>query len=400
MTAADSRKMAADSMQAALAVGVGQPAELRPMRAALARMAAALRGVIAVVAVSSALLGAEPPVSLRWLVPVLAALAGWTSVYVVVAWTRGLRAWLIGADLLLAVGLCLAMGKLVPPGAVPGTLSWVPNIASVTVVCAQLAGLPVVSVPAGLLVAVSAVAGSRLAHSADGGLPLGILLATQAVIAAAVMAVALRTERGAVSAFTDLQEAQAAAALASAQREDERAQLRLVHNGPLTTLTMALNASPERLGEVLRRNAAATLEALPQLAAETNAGDGEVRLDEQLAQVVLWYEPPLTITAGLRACSVPAAVAEAFAGAVREALENIVRYAGTQRATAELRDREYAVQVTVADQGRGFDTAQLSGRGFGLREDLVGRMAAVGGSATVCSSPGAGTVVDLEWRRA
>jgi signal transduction histidine kinase len=58
------------------------------------------------------------------------------------------------------------------------------------------------------------------------------------------------------------------------------------------------------------------------------------------------------------------------------------------------------VRVTVADQGRGFDPAQVSGLGFGLREDLAGRMAAAEGSFAVRSRPGAGTQVHLEWARA
>jgi histidine kinase-like protein len=391
---------AANSAPTTSEVAGEQSPELRPMRSALARMAAALRGVVAVIAISAALLGVEPPLSWWWLGSALVVVACWTSVYVAVAWTRGLRIWLIGVDLLFTAALCLAIGKLVPATAVPGTLSWVTNIASMAVVGAQLAGVPLVSVPAALLVAVSAVAGSRLAHSPDGGTPAGILLITQAVIAAAVMAVALRTERGAVGAFNDLQEAQAAADLAVVQRKDERAQLRLVHNGPLTTLTMALHASPERPGEMLNRHAAITLASLPQLAAVTESSDDRLRLDERLAQVIVSYEPPLRIIANLQQCSVPADIADAFAGAVGEALENIVRHAGTRRATADLRDDGRAVQVTVADQGRGFDAAQLSGRGFGLREDLAGRMAAVGGSATVRSSSGMGTVIDLEWRHA
>jgi Histidine kinase-like ATPase domain len=391
---------AADAMGTALVAGSGQSAELRPMRAALARMAAALRGVVAVVAVASALVGAGSGVSWWWLIPVLVAIVCWTSFYAVVAWKRGLRVWLIAADLLLTAALCLALRKLVPAGAVSGTTSWVANIASMAVVCAQLAGMAILSVPAGLLVAFSAAAGARLAHSPDGGVPAATVLATQTVIAAAVMVVALRTERSAVGAFTDLEETQAAAALAAAQREGERAQQRLVHNGPLTTLTMALHASPERLGEVLRRHAATTLESLPQLATGTGPGDGEVRLDERLAQVVVSYEPPLTIAANLQTCTVPADIAEAFAGAVKEALENIVRHARTWHVTTELRDDEGTIRVIVADPGRGFDAIQSSSWGFGLREDLFGRMAAIGGNAEVRSSPGKGTTVDLAWRRA
>jgi len=374
---------------------------IRLIRPALAKMVAALRAVVGVAAITSALVGAIQPVSLAWLVPALAMVAIWTCLYVALAWTHDLRTWLIGTDVFIAAGLCLAIGKLVPPQALAGTDSWVALIASMTVVSAQLGdGMRVVTVPAGLFVAASIVVGQRLAHSPDGGVPAGILVATQTVVAAAVMAVALRTERNAARAFTQLQEAQAAAALASARREDERAQLRLVHNGPLTTLTMALHGGARRPSVVIRRRAEVALEALSQLTADPGVRNAAVRLDERLAQVVIWYEPLLRITADLQADSVPSDVAEAFVGATAEALENIVRYAGTDRATVQLCSQEGVVAATVTDQGRGFDQTQESAFGFGLREDLSGRMAAVGGVASVHSGAGAGTVVLLEWRRA
>ncbi len=215
------------------------------------------------------------------------------------------------------------------------------------------------------------------------------------------MVVALRAERNAVRAFTGLQEARASAELAAARREDEHAQLRFVHNGPLTTLTMALHGDSEGPSTVLSQRAAATLQALPQLlAAGEPLPGGETRLDERLARVIVWYEPAFTVGADLQPCSVPHDVAEAFTGAMAEALENIARHAETQRATVALREQTSAVEVDVTDKGRGFDPDQPSGFAFGLREDLAGRMAAVGGSATIRSNPGAGTLVHLEWRRA
>jgi signal transduction histidine kinase len=381
-----------------------ESASLRPMRAGLARMVAGLRGAMAAVAVVSALVGAVRPVSWAWLAPALALVTGWTSVYVLVAWKRGLRAWLVAADLVVAAGLSLAVGHLVPAAVLPRTTSWVCQIASMTIVSAQLGGAPAASVPGGLLVVASLVAGQRLAHSADGGIPVLTTLTTQVLVAAAVMVVAMRAERIAVRAFTGLQEARAAQTLALARREDERAQLRVVHNGPLTTLTMALHARDGVPSATLRRRAAATLDALPRLVADadavTGAGeDTDTRLDERISQVVVWYEPPLRIAVGTHPCSVPAKVADAFTGAVAEALENAARYAGTDQAAIELRESGGTVQVTVLDHGRGFDPAAVRVAGFGVREDLTGRMAAVGGRAVVRSSPGSGTVVELAWRR-
>jgi hypothetical protein len=362
-------------------------------------MVAALRGAVALVAVISAAVGAVAPVSWAWLAPALALVGAWTAVYVRVAWTRGLRAWLIAADLAIAGALCLAVGHLVPTAALPGTTSWVSIIASMTVVSAQLGGTPAVSVPAALIVVASHATGQRIAHSTDGGLAALPVMAVQILLGAAVMMVAMRIERTAIRAFSRLQEAESTAALALARREDERAQLRMVHNGPLTVLTMALHAGAAQPTATLRHRAAAVLNALPRLAAVGAPGDGgHVRLDELVSQVAVWYSPPLRIAADLHPVLVPADVADAITGAVSEALENTARHAATDRVSIVLRENAGTVRATVIDAGRGFRSEVASGHGFGLREDLVGRMAAIGGTAMIRSAPAAGSAVELEWR--
>ncbi len=374
-------------------------AGLRQMRPAIARMAAALRGGVGVAAVSSGLLAGGAPLSWWILAPSLVVVAGWTTCYVIVAWTRGLRDWLVGTDLLLVALLCMGIGHLVPPSALAGSTSWVSLFAAMAVVSAQLAGRPALWLPCSLAVAGTMVVGSRLAHSPDGGQYAGGLMVTQSVITALVMVIVLRAERSAVRAFAELDEARAAATLAAARREDERAQLRMVHNGPLTILMMAFHAGAERPSAILRQRAAEALGALRNMTDADDTRTGQARLDDRLAKVTTWYQA-LEVTVDLEPCLVPPGIADAFAGAVAEALENVVRYAGTQRAAVLLREQRDVVRVTVADQGRGFEPALVSGLGFGLREDLAGRMTAAGGSSAVRSRPGAGTEVHLEWARA
>jgi hypothetical protein len=369
------------------------------MRVGLARMVAGLRSVVAIAAVVSALVGAQRPLSWWWLVPAVVVVILWTSFYSAVAWRRGLLPWLIGIDVLVAALLCLAVGKLVPAHAVPGALSWVSTIASMTVVSAQLAGRPLLSVPAGLFVAGGLVIGSRLAHSSDGGIPVGLILLAQTVFAAVVMVAAMRGEQSAVRAFGELESERTAAVLDTARREDERARQREVHGGPLTTLAMALHADARHLSPVLRERAAAARQDLLRLAAPPSASGAVVQLDARLAQVVVWYASRLRISTTLAACSVPYDAAEALAKATGEALENVLRHAGTQQARLDLTADEYAVQVTVTDHGRGFRKGQARAAGFGVREEIPGRMAEVGGTASVDSSPGAGTVVRLTWHR-
>jgi signal transduction histidine kinase len=173
----------------------------------------------------------------------------------------------------------------------------------------------------------------------------------------------------------------------------------MLHNGPLTILTMALHIGPRRPSAILRQRAAQALDALRGVATDGSTGSAQTRLDERLAKVAAWYEA-LEVSVDLQTCLVPADIADAFAGAVAEALENVVRYAGTEHAEIRLRDERQVVRVTVADQGRGFEPVLVSGMGFGLREDLAGRMAAARGSSAVQSRPGAGTRVQLEWARA
>ena len=376
----------------------GQSTGIMLMRSGLARMVAGLRAAVGIAAVTSALIGAGTLVSWWWLAPAVTAVICWTAFYVVVAWSRGLGAGLIGPDLLLMAVLCLALGKLVPPQAIPGTLNWVCSIASVVVVSAQLAGLPVVSVPAGLVVTVSYVAGTRFAHVGDSGISAALVLGSQTLLAAAVMAVAMRAERGAVRVFAELEDETEAASVAAARLEEDRLHQSVVHNGPLTVLAMALDASSDQPSATLRQRAALTRERLMQLGAASPVDDLAVRLDERLAQVVLWYQPSLKITAVLPPYSVPVGVADAFAEAAGEAFENIVKHAGTARARIDLRDDGRSVQVQVTDSGRGFDTAHVSAYGFGLSKGLAGMMATVGGAASISSAPGTGTVVQLEWR--
>ena len=93
---------------------------------------------------------------------------------------------------------------------------------------------------------------------------------------------------------------------------------------------------------------------------------------------------------------VPAPVAEAVCGAVREAVTNVGKHAGVDEAVvrAVLDPHAMVLRVTVVDHGRGFDPERVAA-GTGLARSVRGRMAAVGGTARVDSAPGCGTEVEL-----
>lgn len=85
---------------------------------------------------------------------------------------------------------------------------------------------------------------------------------------------------------------------------------------------------------------------------------------------------------------------EAVTGAVAEALANVAKHAGVDRATifAEADDAGDLV-CSVTDQGRGFDPSTATRRG--LAASVEARMAAIGGSSLVSSIAGGGTEVRL-----
>jgi signal transduction histidine kinase len=76
-----------------------------------------------------------------------------------------------------------------------------------------------------------------------------------------------------------------------------------------------------------------------------------------------------------------------------EALQNIAKYAGASSASIELRREHSTLRFVVVDDGRGFDQAAVSGSGL---QGVTDRLAAIGGTFRVDSSPGRGTTVTGE----
>ncbi len=93
----------------------------------------------------------------------------------------------------------------------------------------------------------------------------------------------------------------------------------------------------------------------------------------------------------------PFGVARAFADATREALNNVRRHAGVDRAVVRLHADSGGLRLDVVDEGKGFATDEVPATSRGLRHSVQGRMSRIGGTATVVSAAGGGTVVRLEW---
>jgi signal transduction histidine kinase len=76
---------------------------------------------------------------------------------------------------------------------------------------------------------------------------------------------------------------------------------------------------------------------------------------------------------------------------VQEALTNVVKHAGAERVHVAIVERDGTVDVTVRDDGAGFDTDERS-EGFGLI-GMRERVALAGGALEITSHPGDGATI-------
>ncbi|MFJ9541704.1 GAF domain-containing sensor histidine kinase [Streptomyces sp. NPDC101225] len=98
---------------------------------------------------------------------------------------------------------------------------------------------------------------------------------------------------------------------------------------------------------------------------------------------------------GVRA--LPSAQEEAVLRVAQEALHNALRHAGAERVDVTLTRRGGAAVLRVSDDGGGFDPTAIrqAGRHLGL-VSMRDRASGVGGTLTVESAPGKGTMIEME----
>lgn len=199
--------------------------------------------------------------------------------------------------------------------------------------------------------------------------------------------------------------AQRAAAAEAQQRERERLS-RAVHDGVLQVLGLVQHRAPElgpdgvelgRLAGEQEASLRALIARLPDDASGPLGASGQVDLGAQIAAL-----GSARVATAVPADPVPwpADDADEIVAAVRAALDNVDRHAGpAARAWVLLEDEDAAVVVTIRDDGVGMRQdrpveAAREGR-LGLQRSVLGRMAELGGSATVTAAPGSGVAIEM-----
>ncbi|MEU2264229.1 ATP-binding protein [Streptomyces sp. NPDC019645] len=255
--------------------------------------------------------------------------------------------------------------------------------------------------PAAVAGAVAALVATHAAGYWPTGADVAVIAAhLNAIVSSAVLARVfwwyLRRQGGLLDAAT----AQALAAEAERARYAERiAHHRALHDTVLATLTAIASgradADAPPVRERCAREAAYLRRLVLQQQAEEDPAPGTaaaveraVRSAESLGlRVNAQYD-------GL--VEIPAPAAAALGAAVTEALNNVLRHAGTGRAHVTVTGAAGRVVVTVVDRGVGFDPGTVP-EGLGLRSSVGARMRESGGAADVDSAPGEGTRVELRW---
>lgn len=330
---------------------------------------------------------AEP--ALGW--ALLGVMSGWTAVTVVAyATPGGRRPAVLAADVAVAAGLVLATLAVETSHRIDAGAPTLPAVwtAAAVLACA-VAGGPLWGALAALVVAGADVLerGTMTEHTFN-----GIVLL---VIAGGVGGYVVRLGVRAESAIA------AAARREAAVAERERL-ARSIHDSVLQVLALVARRGAAIGGETaelaqLAGEQEANLRALVSAPAPTVDAGGEIDLR---ALVEPMAGDGVTVSCPADGVPLPEDAARALAAAVGEALSNVAEHAGAgARAWVLVEDGGDEVTVSVRDDGAGFADGRLAearrnGR-LGVQQSILGRVRDLGGEATIVSTPGAGTEVEL-----
>jgi signal transduction histidine kinase len=192
--------------------------------------------------------------------------------------------------------------------------------------------------------------------------------------------------------------------LVSAQDEARRRLERNIHDGAQQQL-VALAVKARLARSLTERDPAKAAEMLTQIETETQAALEDLRdlargiyppllADKGLAAAIAGQARKVPFPVEVRAGGVgryPADVEAAVYFSVLEALQNAAKYADARAVVVTLAERAGALAFSVADDGRGFDTAS-TGYGTGL-QGIADRLVAIDGRLSIDSRSGAGTTV-------
>ena len=188
-------------------------------------------------------------------------------------------------------------------------------------------------------------------------------------------------------------------ALELAARERRTLELRssaLVHDTILNELATLATTRPGPLSAATLRQIRASID----LVAEPDRGTGTqdaVALSGALLEIVERLGRDglaVSVSGNLRGLeALDSATALALSQAIEQCLINVLKHSGVEVAELVVFTSARELTAMITDAGRGFHESAVGGDRLGLRNSVRGRIASVGGSVQLWSSPGTGTSV-------
>ncbi|QYH35320.1 sensor histidine kinase [Salinibacterium sp. M195] len=246
---------------------------------------------------------------------------------------------------------------------------------------------------------------------ADGGADVSLAI-QYAFFTVTVCAVFTGVVTVAVGAGREVDVATAAArassmrAAALTARGEEQAHLdALVHDEVIATIFAAAGAGHSSSAST-RDQAARTIARLSELREATASVPELINVDYLIqglaSSVSETTDAAKFIVTGVRNAPLPSSVASALIEATVEALRNSVVHAGVDSSAVSrvvvLQFFADGVEITITDDGKGFDPSDVPENRLGIVVSILGRMNALPGAhATVWSEPLGGTRVTVGW---
>jgi signal transduction histidine kinase len=247
---------------------------------------------------------------------------------------------------------------------------------------------------------------------AGGGadLMLGFLDAFYAILLGLVVLIIITVLRQATAAV-DTAQTNALGTYAAAVRqhatEVERVQVdSIVHDSVLAALLAAAAATTPKGAELASTMAEEAITRLTE-AGSVPAGDDRetsfARLKGEIRAIASRFEEPIEfIDCEAENLSLPSYAGDAIAAASAQAIVNSIQHAGGTgepvRRTVRMNTNLLGgCTVEILDTGVGFDPAAVPTERLGLRISIQERVTSAGGSVQVCSAPGQGTSILIEW---
>lgn len=187
-----------------------------------------------------------------------------------------------------------------------------------------------------------------------------------------------------------------AAEVSLARRADEREHLAALHDTAAATLLMVGLGTVQGRPAWLAEQAGRDLLVLDPQARTDPGPQALVDLGTMLTATTAGGQVTVRHPA-LPTVLLPPDAAAAIRDSVRESLANVARHAAVTEARMSVLQDGHRLIVEIIDTGVGFDPAKVPVHRRGISESITARMARAGGTGSVRSAPGEGTVVHLEW---